>query len=95
MARTRYTEKALCQDIKEINATLAGTGYFLRVNPRNGMCAVDLHRVTDSKVNSVCVRNIQLGSPRECYNASVDYQTDALADHKATQANHKSPFGPM
>lgn len=92
----RYTQKALSFDVIEINQTIAHTGFFLRVNPRNGMCGVDLYRMKSDQKPGGCVRNIGLGTPRECYDAVVDYQVGILADHPApTQANHKSPFGPM
>lgn len=96
MAAKRYTEKALTTDVKEMNEALAHTGFFLRVNPRNGMCGVDLYRKDANRSGGVCVRNIELGTPRECYNAAVDFMDGSLADNPApTQANHKSPFGPM
>lgn len=64
---TRYTENALKADVLSINKQLAASAsaYFYRVWPRNDCSAVDLHAIKSSG-ESVCVSNVESGSPREC-----------------------------
>lgn len=75
MARIRYTEKALQADIRELNETLKPSGYFLRVDSRNGYTAIDEYRADSTKASgAACVRNIECGTPRECWDAACNYE---------------------
>lgn len=96
-AKKRYTKNDLIADLKEINAELKHTGYYLVAESRNGYTGLDLFRGDPATgKHGTCVRNIECGSPRECLEAAGDYRDGELAHNPApTTANHKSPFGPM
>lgn len=72
--QTRYTIKDLRADIAELNKTLKPTGYYLDVECRNGYTGLDEYRVsTDPAKRDCCVRNIECGSPRDCWEAARLY----------------------
>jgi hypothetical protein len=75
MARqSRYTVKDLRADIAEMNKTLMPSGYYLGVECRNGYTGLDEYRVsTDPAKRDTCVRNIECGSPRDCWDAARMY----------------------
>lgn len=75
MARqSRYTMQALRADIKDLNETLKPTGYYLSADSRNGYTALDEYRVSkDPAKRDTCVRNIECGSPRDCWDAACMY----------------------
>lgn len=76
MAHTsRYTYKMLQADVKELNADLMPTGYYLVVDSRNGYTALDEYKVNPDKAGrGICVRNIEIGTPRICLAAANNYE---------------------
>jgi hypothetical protein len=71
---SRYTRQDLYAELKEINKSLVGTGYYLAANSRNGYTGVDEYRGDASEGTAgKCVRNIQCGSPRACRDAAYEY----------------------
>lgn len=70
---SRYLRNDLRSDLVEINALAENRGMntYLRAEGRNGYTGLDEHeRGTDR-----CLRNIQCGSPRECYTAAMEWLT--------------------
>ena len=70
MARTRFTEKALREEIYEINGKLRESGILWRIhwNPRNGYQAADRYEIESNEDDSYKgqgVYNIGCGTPRE------------------------------
>lgn len=89
----RYTRKMLDADIKAINASLAGSGYYLGVQGRNSYTCLDEYKGNPAEGDSGhCVGVIKCGSPRECLEAAEQYEP---REQRSTSANHKSPFGPF
>lgn len=73
---TRYTYKALCADIADLNAKLetAGSAFFLEAGSRYNYSAIDVltkeqyeYRQGKRNDSSGCLRNLETGTPRECY----------------------------
>lgn len=88
---TRYTYKTLCADIAEMNEKLdaAGSTRFLEAGHRYNYSALDEltreqyeFRQGRRADHSGCVRNLEAGSPRECYAAANAFfwQQMALAE---------------
>lgn len=89
----RYTRKMLTEELNQINASLAGTGYYLAAQGRNGYTGLDEYRGDPSEGTAGhCMRNIECGTPKDCAIAARFYEAP---ETKSRVANHKSPFGPM
>lgn len=70
----RYMRSNLEQDIDGINKTGGRNGRttYLKVQARNGYTAVDEYGVNTAG-KTVCIRNIQCGTPRECESAAWEW----------------------
>lgn len=79
-ARNRYTEHDLKLDVDKLNLALkaSGSSHSLSVNPRNGYCAVDVHKAVDGRIRNL--RMLEAGSPKVCHNACVDFSDDEIAE---------------
>lgn len=71
---TRYTSKALKNDVVTLNKELEeqGSEYRFVVGGRNGYTAIDLATVEQMQ-RKVVGRNLECGTPRECLNACYDF----------------------
>lgn len=65
----RFTKSFLDQQLVDLNAEMKPFGFEIKATSRNGYTAVDLYGD-----NGKCIRNIECGSPRECWSAAVDYR---------------------
>lgn len=91
---SRYTRKDLYAELNEVNKTLAGSGYYLAAQSRNGYTGIDEYRGDASEGHAgKCVRNLKCGTPRECIQAAYDYEPPEEAH--SLNGTQKSPFGPM
>lgn len=72
---SRYTRSSLENDLKEINQQLKGTGYYLAAQGRNGYTGLDEYKGDPSEGDSgKCIRNLQCGTPKECFEAARQYE---------------------
>ncbi len=89
MARRRYTEKALAEQIETINGWLENEGSLNRFEAggRNGSSAVDEYSVdSDGKrIGSGVRRNVGCGTPREC----AEYAETAYSNEYRTIASRE------
>lgn len=91
---SRYTLKMLKEELKAVNAKLAGSGYYLVAQSRNGYTVVDEYKGDISEGHSgICVNNLQCGSPRDCIEAAYNYEP--RENTKSLNGTQKSPFGPI
>lgn len=91
---SRYTRKDLYAELHEVNKNLAGSGYYLAAQSRNGYTGIDEYRGDASEGHAgKCVRNLKCGTPRECIQAAYDYEPPEQA--RSLNGTQKSPFGPM
>ncbi len=75
MKSKRYTRSDLHEDIKAINETLAGSGYYIFAQGRNGYTGLDEYKGDPNQRDSgKCIRNLQCGTPRECLQAALSYE---------------------
>lgn len=77
---SRYTENDLRKDVEYMNDELkkSGSEWLLQVAPRNGYCGVDAVVPWDGRS-----KNVEVGTPRECWGAANRWQIDECRRQKA------------
>lgn len=70
----RYTRNMLEQDLQTINQKISSTGYYLAAQGRNGYTGIDEYQGDASEGTAGrCIRNIECGTPRQCFEAAKTY----------------------
>lgn len=75
----KYTNNMLNKDIEKINYKISSTGYYLFSKLINGLTSIDEYKgQQDEECSGIFVRNIDVGTPKECLEAAIIYSLPIL-----------------